>query len=67
MKDLGHGANVDNMAKKFGKNENDIIDFSSNVNPHIISDLGKYVLEGLEKSTYEKYKKEISYFKPYFF
>ena len=50
MKDLGHGANVDNMAKKFGKNENDIIDFSSNVNPHIISDFGKYVLEGLEKS-----------------
>ena len=50
MKDLGHGANVDNMDKKFGKNENDIIDFSSNVNPHIISDLGKYVLEGLEKS-----------------
>ena len=50
MKDLGHGANVDNMAKKFGKNENDRIDFSSNVNPHIISDLGKYVLEGLEKS-----------------
>ena len=50
MKDLGHGANVDNMAKKFGKNENDIIDFSSNVNPHIISDLGKYVFEGLEKS-----------------
>ena len=50
MKDLGHGANVDNMAKKFGKNENDIIDFSSNVNPHIISDLGKYVLEGLEIS-----------------
>ena len=50
MKDLGHGANVDNMAKKFGKNENDILDFSSNVNPHIISDLGKYVLEGLEKS-----------------
>ena len=50
MKDLGHGANVDNMAKKFGKNENDIIEFSSNVNPHIISDLGKYVLEGLEKS-----------------
>ena len=50
MKDLGHGANVDNMAKKFGKNENDIIDFSSNVNPHIISDLWKYVLEGLEKS-----------------
>ncbi|MBU5336124.1 pyridoxal phosphate-dependent aminotransferase [Intestinibacter bartlettii] len=50
MKDLGHGANVDNMAKQFGKNEKDIIDFSSNVNPHIISNLGKYVLEGLEKS-----------------
>ena len=50
MKDLGHGANVNNMAKQFGKNEENIIDFSSNVNPHIISDLGKYVLEGLEKS-----------------
>ncbi len=50
MKDLGHGANVDNMANKFGKNEKDIIDFSSNVNPHIISNLGKYVLEGLERS-----------------
>ncbi|MDY2737361.1 pyridoxal phosphate-dependent aminotransferase [Intestinibacter sp.] len=50
MKDLGHGANVDNMAKQFGKDEKDIIDFSSNVNPHIISNLGKYVLEGLEKS-----------------
>ena len=50
MKDLGHGPKVDNMAKQFGKNENDRIDFSSNVNPHIISDLGKYVLEGLEKS-----------------
>ena len=50
MKDLGHGANVDNIAKQFGKDEKDIIDFSSNVNPHIISNLGKYVLEGLEKS-----------------
>ena len=50
MKDLGHGANVDNMAKQFGKNEKDIIDFSSNVNPHIISNLGEYVLEGLQKS-----------------
>lgn len=50
MKDLGHGANVDNMAEQFGKDKKDIIDFSSNVNPHIISDLGKYVLEGLEKS-----------------
>ena len=50
MKDLGHGANVNNMAKQFGKNEENIIDFSSNVNPHIISNLGKYVLEGLEKS-----------------
>ena len=46
MKDLGHGANVDNMAKKFGKNENDIIDFSSNVNPHIISDLGNMFWKG---------------------
>lgn len=50
MKDLGHGANVNNMAKQLGKNEENIIDFSSNVNPHIISNLGKYVLEGLEKS-----------------
>ena len=26
MKDLGHGANVNNMAKQFGKNEENIID-----------------------------------------
>ena len=32
MKDLGHGANVDNMAKQFGKNENDIIEIKQSKN-----------------------------------
>ena len=51
MKDLGHGANVDFMAKAFNKNTKDIIDFSSNINPKLISNLEKYILEGLNKST----------------
>lgn len=50
MNDLGHGANVDIMADLFKKNKQDIIDFSSNVNPNIIFNLDKYILEGLEKS-----------------
>lgn len=51
MKDLGHGANVDFMAKAFNKNTKDIIDFSSNINPKLIPNLEKYILEGLNKST----------------
>lgn len=49
MKDLGHGANVNLMAQKYNKNPKDIIDFSSNVNPKVISGLEKYILEGLEE------------------
>ena len=49
MKDLGHGANVDLMAKTFNKNTEDIIDFSSNINPKVVPNLEKYILEGLNK------------------
>lgn len=51
MKDLGHGANVDIMAKKYNKNTQDIIDFSSNINPILINNLEKYILEGLKNCT----------------
>ena len=44
MKDLGHGANVDFMAKAFNKNTKDIIDFSSNINPKLIPNLEKYII-----------------------
>ncbi|MGL6106616.1 pyridoxal phosphate-dependent aminotransferase [Romboutsia sp.] len=47
MKDLGHGANINSMAKEYNKNPKDIIDFSSNVNPKVISGLEKYIIEGL--------------------
>ena len=50
MKNLGHGANVDFMAKSFNKNPEDIIDFSSNINPNVIDNLDKYILEGIKKS-----------------
>lgn len=48
MKDLGHGANVEYIAKLYDKNLKDIIDFSSNINPKVIPNLEKYILEGLE-------------------
>ena len=51
MKDLGHGANVDLMAKTFNKNTEDIIDFSSNINPKVVPNLEKYILEGLNKES----------------
>lgn len=41
MKELGHGANVAEMARQYGKSEADIIDFSSNINP--------FVSEGLKE------------------
>ena len=44
MKDLGHGANVDLMANTFNKNTEDIIDFSSNINPKVVPNLEKYIL-----------------------
>ena len=36
MKDLGHGANVEQIARMYNKNPKDIIDFSSNINPNVI-------------------------------
>lgn len=49
MKDLGHGANVEMMAEAFNKNTEDIIDFSSNINPKVVPNLEEYILEGLSK------------------
>lgn len=50
MKDLGHGANVEQIAKTYNIDPKEIIDFSSNVNPEVIKDLDKYILEGLKES-----------------
>lgn len=50
MKDLGHGANVEQIAKMYNKDPKDIIDFSSNINPKVIQGLEKYILEGLDES-----------------
>lgn len=47
---LGHGANVDDMAAKYNRKPEDILDFSSNINPHRIAGLESYVLEGLSRS-----------------
>ncbi|MCC0783885.1 aminotransferase class I/II-fold pyridoxal phosphate-dependent enzyme [Clostridioides sp. ES-S-0108-01] len=49
MKDLGHGANVDEMARLYGKDPREIIDFSSNINPNVLPDLERYILRGLEE------------------
>lgn len=49
MKNLGHGANVEYMAKMYNKNQREIIDFSSNINPKVIEGLEKYILEGLKE------------------
>ena len=43
MKDLGHGANVDEMARLYGKNPKEIIDFSSNINPKLYKLERKYI------------------------
>ena len=51
MKDLGHGANVNLMASKYNKNPKEILDFSSNINPKLIPNLEKYILEGLKECT----------------
>lgn len=50
MKDLGHGANVEQIARIYNKNPKDIIDFSSNINPNVIQGLEEYILEGLQES-----------------
>ncbi|RDY25795.1 aminotransferase class I/II-fold pyridoxal phosphate-dependent enzyme [Romboutsia weinsteinii] len=49
MKELGHGANVNHMASIYNKKPEDIIDFSSNINPKVIKNLDKYILEGLKE------------------
>ena len=49
MKDLGHGANVEYMANIYKKDSNEIIDFSSNINPKIIPNLETYILEGISE------------------
>lgn len=49
MKELGHGANVEDMCRVYNKNPKDIIDFSSNINPYLIKNLDKYILEGLKE------------------
>ena len=49
MKDLGHGANVEYMANIYKKDSNKIIDFSSNINPKIINNIEKYIVESINK------------------
>lgn len=49
MNNLGHGANVDEMCEFYKKNPKDIIDFSSNINPYLINNLEKYILQGLKE------------------
>ena len=49
MKDLGHGANVEYMANIYKKDSNEIIDFSSNINPKVINNIEKYVTESIYK------------------
>jgi threonine-phosphate decarboxylase len=49
MNNLGHGANVDEMCKNYNKDPKDIIDFSSNINPYLINNLEKYLIEGLRE------------------
>ncbi|OPJ55974.1 pyridoxal phosphate-dependent aminotransferase [Alkalithermobacter paradoxus] len=44
---LGHGADVVSMALKYGKNEHNIIDFSSNINPYIPKNIDKYILDSI--------------------
>lgn len=51
MINLGHGANTVDMASKYNKDPNVIIDFSANINPYKIKNLETYILEGLNKSS----------------
>ncbi|WFD09909.1 pyridoxal phosphate-dependent aminotransferase [Tepidibacter hydrothermalis] len=46
---LGHGADVNQMISKYNKSEN-ILDFSSNINPYTPKNIEEYVLEGLKNS-----------------
>ncbi|RDY22774.1 aminotransferase class I/II-fold pyridoxal phosphate-dependent enzyme [Romboutsia maritimum] len=49
MKELGHGADVNNIASIYNIDPKNIIDFSSNINPNVIPNLDKYVIEGLKE------------------
>lgn len=49
MNNLGHGANVEDMCRNYNKDPEDIIDFSSNINPYLVDNLDKYLLEGLKE------------------
>lgn len=66
MNNLGHGANVEDMCRNYNKDPKDIIDFSSNINPYLIDNLDKYLLEGLKECVkypdieYTRLKKNIS-------
>lgn len=48
MNQLGHGANVEDMCRKYNKDSKNIIDFSSNINPYLIDNLEAYIVEGLK-------------------
>lgn len=48
---LGHGADVVSMVEKYNKNEKDILDFSSNINPCLPENIEKHILEGLQLSS----------------
>ncbi|MEG0844111.1 MAG: histidinol-phosphate transaminase [Romboutsia sp.] len=49
MDNLGHGANISQISKLYNIDKNNIIDFSSNINPKVIPGLEKYILEGLKE------------------
>lgn len=51
MKNLGHGADVEYLSSLYNKNSEDILDFSSNINPRVVTGIEKYLLEGLSKCT----------------
>jgi threonine-phosphate decarboxylase len=51
MIDLGHGANTVDMSIKYNKEEMNILDFSSNINPYLPQNLEKYTVEALKNST----------------
>ena len=49
MKELGHGADVNNIASIYNINPKEIIDFSSNINPNVIPNLQDYIVKGLQE------------------
>ena len=49
MNNLGHGADLEHMANIYKKDTSKIIDFSSNINPIIIDNIEKYIIESIDK------------------